>query len=196
MMSAVCPVYANQQTSPDTVGRFWATNGRCREANRWHATAECAPKMPQRAEGGGNQYARLCSPKDIIHARVAKAWRATFDNIRDEVRRGWVVQQSYRHAGPGGAAACPSHRRKAPFGSMGVASIAVVNQLVRRLVPREGFHDQATPLMPQDHQDRQQPKAYRPDHKEVYGRNSGHVVPQERLPRLAEPSSRRLATVD
>jgi hypothetical protein len=88
------------------------------------------------------------------------------------------------------------HRRKAPFDSMGVASIAVVNQLVRRLVPREGFHDQATPLMPQDHQDRQQPKAYGPDHKEVYGRNSGHVVPQERLPRLAEPSSRRLATVD
>ena len=54
MMSAVCPVYPKQQTSPDTVGRFWATNGRCREANRWHATAECAPKMPQRAEGGGN----------------------------------------------------------------------------------------------------------------------------------------------
>ena len=54
VMSAVCPVYPKQQTSPDTVGRFWATNGRCREANRWHATAECAPKMPQRAEGGGN----------------------------------------------------------------------------------------------------------------------------------------------
>jgi hypothetical protein len=32
---------------------------------------------------------RLCSPKDIIRARVAKAWRATFDNIRDEVRREW-----------------------------------------------------------------------------------------------------------
>jgi hypothetical protein len=30
---------------------------------------------------------------------------------------------------------------------MGVASIAVVNQLVRRLVPREGFHD----LLPDPH---------------------------------------------
>ena len=95
------------------------------------------------------------------------------NTIASEFRQGqWVVQQSYWHAGPGGLAACPSHRCKAPFDSMGVASIAVVNQLVRRLVPREGFHDllpdpqyrwmighaqrgRATPLMPQDHQDRQ-----------------------------------------
>jgi hypothetical protein len=112
--------------------------------NKQAARAICASVLRL---GRRDQYARLCSPKDIIRARVAKAWRATFDNIRDEVRRGWVVQQSYRHAGPGGAAACPSHRRKAPFGSMGVASIAVVNQLVRRLVPREGFHD----LLPDPH---------------------------------------------
>src|SRR4029450_5560571 len=77
--------------------------------------------------------------------------------------------------------------------------------MLRRLVPRKGLsdllrnplrrwmighvqRDQASPLMSQDHQDGQQPKVDRRDHKEVYGRNPGHVVPQERLPRLARSS--------
>ena len=82
----------------------------------------------------------------------------------------------------------------------------------RRLVPREGLgdllrdplrrrmvghaqRDQASPLMPQDHQHRQQPKVDRRHHEEVHGADTGRMVAQERLPRLARPSGPTLGHV-
>ena len=75
---------------------------------------------------------------------------------------------------------------------------------VGALIPREGLgdlprdplrrrmvghaqRDQASPLMPQDDQDEQQPKVDRRHHKEVHGADTGRMIAQERLPRLARP---------
>ena len=73
-----------------------------------------------------------------------------------------------------------------------------------RTIPREGFGDlsrdplrcrivgdaqrvRASPLVPQDDQDEQQSKVDRRDHEKVHGTNAGHMVAQERPPRLARP---------
>jgi hypothetical protein len=45
--------------------------------------------------------------------------------------------------------------------------------------------DQASPLMPQNDQDKQQPKVDRRDHQEVQGADTGYMIAQERLSRLA-----------
>jgi hypothetical protein len=47
--------------------------------------------------------------------------------------------------------------------------------------------DQASPLMPQNDQEEQQSKVDRRDHKKVHGADTGHMIAQERLPRLARP---------
>src|SRR5262249_15498220 len=88
---------------------------------------------------------------------------------------------------------------------MTVASIAVTDEMGRRLVQWEGLgdllrdplrcrmvadaqRDQASPLAPQNHQDRQQAKIDRRYHKKVHGADTSRMVAQERLPRLARPS--------
>jgi hypothetical protein len=56
---------------------------------------------------------------------------------------------------------------------------------LRRRIVGDAQRDQASPLVPQDDQDEQQPKVDCRDHKEVHGTDTGHRVAQERLPRLA-----------
>src|ERR1700716_3034159 len=91
----------------------------------------------------------------------------------------------------------------------------------RRLVPRKGLgnvardplsrrmvghaqQDQTASFMPQDHQDKQQPKVDCRDYKEVHGPDPRRMVTQERLPCLARSGStlghvlgnRRLSDLD
>src|SRR6267154_5271961 len=114
-----------------------------------------------------------------------------------------------------------AHRRNAPLEGTTVAGVAVADQMGRRLVPRKGLgnlardplrrrmvghaqQDQTPSFMPQDHQDKQQPKVDCRDYKEVHGPDPRRMVTQERLPCLARSGStlghvlgnRRLSDLD
>ena len=114
-----------------------------------------------------------------------------------------------------------AHCRKTPPDDLTVASVAIADQIGRHLVPRERLgdvtrnplrrrmvhraqRDQTSPLMPQDHQDKQEPKIDRRDHEEVHGAYTGRMIAPERLPRLARPgwppchvfANRRLSDLD
>ena len=105
-----------------------------------------------------------------------------------------------------------AHRRHPSPDKLAVASIAVADEMSRRLVPREGLgdllrnplrrrmighaqRDQTSPLMPQNHQHRQQPEIDRRHDEEVHGADTGRVIAQERLPRLARPSGPALGHI-
>jgi hypothetical protein len=55
--------------------------------------------------------------------------------------------------------------------------------------------DQASPVMSQDHQDRQQPEIDRRHDEEVHGADPSRVIAQERLPGLAGPSGPALGHI-
>ena len=58
-------------------------------------------------------------------------------------------------------------------------------------IARQIFHGIVRP----PNQDEQQPKVDRRDHKEVHGADTGHMIAQERLPRLARPGPATLGHV-
>ena len=98
-----------------------------------------------------------------------------------------------------------AHRRKTLRDHLTVGCVAVSNQIVRCLIPREGLGDlagdplrrgmgrhreryQSPSLVPQDDQYEKQPKADRRHNQEVHGADASHMVVQKGLPGLRAPS--------
>ena len=92
-----------------------------------------------------------------------------------------------------------THGREASRYDVTIGGVPVADEVSGRVIPGEGLgdltgdpfgrgvighaqRDQASSFMPQDDQDKQQPKIDRRDHQEVHGTDPSRMIAQERLP--------------
>ena len=136
----------------------------------------------------------LAKDDDVIQAFSSDRADEPFDMsiLPGRTGRSWSVPNSH---------GCETSRYGRP-----IRGVSIANEVLGCLIPREGLgdltrdpfgrrmvgdaqRDQASSFMPQDDQDKQQLKVDRRHHKKVHGADSGHMVAQEHLPRLARSGS-------